>query len=63
MTRKLTPQEQYEKKNTRRVTMKLVYRTDSDILQALEESGNMQGYIKALIRQDIEDEKRILKSL
>lgn len=43
----------WDKANTTRQVLKLHNRTDADILKALEESGNKQGYIKALIRADI----------
>jgi hypothetical protein len=33
--------------------LKLNTTTDADILEALEASGNRQGYIKSLIRADI----------
>lgn len=45
--------EKYDKANTIQVKLKLNLKTDSDILEALERSGNKQGYIKELIRQDI----------
>ena len=35
------------------VKLKLHKKNDADILDALERSGNKQGYIKALIRADI----------
>lgn len=48
-----TPQTRYDKKNTRRVTLKLNLKIDADILEQLDSTGNMQGYIKELIREDI----------
>ena len=51
--RKETPQAKYDKANTRSITMKLNMGTDADILKRLEEVGNVQGYIKSLIRADI----------
>ena len=48
----------YDAQNTVRVVMKLNKKTDADILQRLSEApsekGGKQGYIKALIRQDIQ---------
>ena len=44
----------YDKANTKAVTLKLNRKTDADILAKLEEVGNVQGYIKQLIRADIE---------
>ena len=44
----------YDKANTKQIKMKLNCTTDSDILEALEQIDNVQGYIKQLIRADIE---------
>ena len=48
----------YDAENTVKVVMKLNKKTDADILQRLadapSEAGGKQGYIKALIRQDIQ---------
>lgn len=43
----------YDEKNTVQVKLKLNLKTDKDILEALERSGNKQGYIKELIRLDL----------
>ena len=43
----------YDKGHTRRINLKFNNKTDADILQKLDESGNFQGYIKSLIRADI----------
>lgn len=43
----------YDAENTVRVMLKLNKTTDADILKALEASGNKQGYIKQLIRADL----------
>lgn len=43
----------YDKKNTVNRMLKLNKTTDIDILQRFEEVGNVQGYIKRLIREDI----------
>ena len=45
--------EKYDAENTRQIHMKLNLKTDSDILERLMEVGNIQGYIKDLIRNDI----------
>lgn len=55
--KKYEPQERYDKANTTRVAIKLNKNTDADILEYLEESGNKQGLIKALIRKEIERER------
>lgn len=44
----------YEKEKTRSVKMKLNLQHDADIIQKLDSVGNKQGYIKGLIRADIE---------
>lgn len=43
----------YDAANTLQFKMKLNKKTDADILAKLDEVGNKQGYIKALIRADI----------
>lgn len=43
----------YDAKNTRPIYLKLNKNTDSDILNHLEKMGNKQGYIKELIRKDM----------
>ena len=43
----------YDNANTKQIKMKLNTTTDADILAKLEEVGNIQGYIKQLIRADI----------
>ncbi len=48
----------YDRENTVQIKLKLNKKTDADILQKLEESGNKQGYLKALVRQDIEKSKQ-----
>lgn len=53
-----TPQARYDAKNTTQVRLKLNLKTDADILEALERSGNKQGYIKSLIRADIAKKDR-----
>ena len=48
----------YDAANTQSMSLKFNLKTDADILEALEagaaEYGGKQGYIKALIRADIE---------
>ena len=51
--KKTTPQERYDKKNTKVITMKLNKGTDADILEKLANVPNVQGYIKELIRADM----------
>ena len=47
----------YDEKNTRQIVMKLNLKTDDDILEKLDSVENRQGYIKALIRADMEKRK------
>lgn len=48
----------YEAVNTVQIKFKLNRKTDADILQRLDAVGNKQGYIKRLIRDDIEREEK-----
>lgn len=48
-------QTKYDKAHTKRYCMKLNLKTDADIIELLENLDNKQGYIKALIRSDIEN--------
>lgn len=43
----------YDKENTQQILLKLNKVTDADILDRLHSVRNKQGYIKRLIRQDI----------
>lgn len=43
----------YDAENTKQIVLKLNLKSDADILERLSEVGNKQGYIKELIRQDI----------
>ena len=43
----------YDAKNTRQYRLKLNLNTDRDIMDRLADVGNMQGYIKRLIREDL----------
>lgn len=46
------------KANTTNITIKLNHRTDSDIITKLSSTDNRTGYIKQLIRQDIERKQK-----
>ena len=48
----------YDEKNTVQVKLKLNLKTDKDILEALERSGNKQGYIKELIMADLANQNK-----
>ena len=43
----------YDDKNTIQVHFKLNKKTDADVIEKLESVPNKQGYIKGLIREDI----------
>ena len=47
----------YDQKNTQRIYLKFNLKTDADILEKLDSVENKQGYIKDLIRKDIENSK------
>ena len=47
-------QRRYDARNTRQVHIKLNLRTDKDVLARLDEVQSKQGYIKRLIREDLE---------
>lgn len=51
----------YKKNNTKQIALRLNYNTDADILAKLESVENTQGYIKDLIRADIEKNRIFLK--
>ena len=45
--------DKYDREHCRKIMLKLNKKHDADILQKLDEVGNMQGYIKGLIRTDL----------
>jgi len=48
----------YDSANTTQFHLKLNNKTDADIIRMLRESDNAQGYIKALIRADMEQKNK-----
>ena len=48
----------YDKENTKSVLLKLNKKTDADIIELLDAVPSKMGYIKDLIRQDIEAQKK-----
>lgn len=46
----------FMKENYKKITLLLNKKSDSDIIEHLEEQKNMNGYIKALIRKDMDTE-------
>ena len=49
--------QRYQDKNMRKILLKVNRKTEPDILEQIEKQENMQGYIKRLIREDIERNK------
>lgn len=47
-------QKKYDAANTKQFHLKLNRNTDWDIIEKLDNVPNMQGYIKRLIRSDLE---------
>lgn len=47
-------QKKYDAANTKQFHMKLNRNTDWDVIEKLDNVPNMQGYIKKLIRADLE---------
>ena len=45
---------EYRKKNVKQVMCKLNRNTDPDLIEWIESKENMQGYLKSLIRKDME---------
>ncbi len=55
--RKKTPQERYAEKYRKQFKLDCIITTEKDIIEKLESVPNKAGYIKALIRADIEVHK------
>ena len=45
--------QKYDAANTKQLHLKMNLKTDADILEHLEKQENVQGYIKHLIREDV----------
>lgn len=56
--RKITPQERYHKTSTINVNIRLMKNTEQDIIDHLAAQPNKAGYIKSLIRADMEREAK-----
>lgn len=50
----------YDAGHTRQIKLKLNLKNDKDILKRLDEVGNKQGYIKKLIRHEIDSESKLI---
>ena len=53
----LSPQRRYELKSLKCYTFRLNIKHDADVIAEIEKQDNKQGYVKALIRADIERSK------
>ena len=53
----LSPQRRYELKSLKCYTFRLNIKHDADVIAEIEKQDNKQGYVKALIRADIEKNK------
>lgn len=52
----MTPQEKYDKTNTIRICgLKLNIKTDAEVIKVLKSKSNKQGYIKDLIKKDMQN--------
>jgi hypothetical protein len=47
----------WDAENTKQYKLKLMLRTDQDIIEKLDSVPNRQGYLKDLIRKDIAKDK------
>lgn len=54
-------QHKYNKENTKEIKIRLMKNTETDIIKKLDEQENKSGYIKRLIREDMEREKESKK--
>ena len=45
----------YEKENIKRIVLKLNYKTDNDIIEYLTNKHNINGYLKELIRKELDN--------
>lgn len=43
----------YNAKNVKQIKLNLNYNTDQDIIDKLSSVGNKQGYLKSLVRRDL----------
>ena len=51
---KSNSQNTYDQQNTVKITMKLNIKTDADILSLIQSKENKQGYLKELLRNDLD---------
>lgn len=55
---KIRANNKFNKANTRMVSLRLNYNTDADIIKRLDEVDSKMGYIKELIRKDLQTKKK-----
>ena len=55
---KIRANNKFNKANTRMVSLRLNYNTDADIIKKLDEVDSKMGYIKKLIRKDMQTKKK-----
>ena len=48
----------YEKENLRQIRLKINRKTEPELLEWVEKQGNIQGYIKQLIREDMDNQPK-----
>ena len=48
----------YDAKNTKQIHLKLNLNTDAELLEWLANQDSIQGYIKSLIKKDMENKRR-----
>jgi len=60
-SKKYARQQAYMKSKCKGIYLTFVLSTDADILDHLDQQPNRQGYIKALIRADIDKQKKLKK--
>jgi len=53
-------QSKYDQNNTKKFVLKLNTRYDADVIKKLESTGNRQGYIKSLIRNEMRNSGNVL---
>lgn len=55
---KIKANNRFNKANTKVVSLRLNFNTDADIIQKLNEVDSKMGYIKSLIRKDVQAQKK-----
>ena len=59
--KKERPQERFDRLNSKVYRIKVMTRTEQDIIQKLDSVPNKSGYIKSLIRSDMSAEAKKMK--